>query len=133
MANSTCLRKKMIEKWPAKRIEDIQDFWKRLKNEMRQLCKGMSANLDGQIKRDKTRLLQDIKELDGKVYSQSMGEEEWTRMYNLERELEGIYTYEERIWSKRCSENGYYKEMLILVFSQHCKWQKEEMYNLLHG
>jgi endonuclease/exonuclease/phosphatase family metal-dependent hydrolase len=29
----------MIEKWPAKRIEDIQDFWKRLKNEMRQLDK----------------------------------------------------------------------------------------------
>jgi hypothetical protein len=29
--------------------------------------KGMGANLDGQIRREKARLLLDIKELDGKV------------------------------------------------------------------
>jgi hypothetical protein len=34
---------------------------------MRQLSKGMGANLDGQIRREKARLLLDIKELDGKV------------------------------------------------------------------
>jgi hypothetical protein len=84
---------------------------------MRQQSKGMGANLEGQIKRDKARLLQDIKELDEKADSQGLDSVEWRRWYNLEREIEGIYTYEERIWQKRYSENGYYKEMLIQVSS----------------
>jgi hypothetical protein len=39
-------RRKLIEKWPARRGESIQYFWKRLKKELRQLSKGMRANLE---------------------------------------------------------------------------------------
>jgi hypothetical protein len=51
-------KKNLIEKWPKRRDEGIQDFWKRLKKELRHLSKGMRANLDGDIKRKKTRMLQ---------------------------------------------------------------------------
>jgi hypothetical protein len=54
-------KKKIIEKWPISRGENIQDFWKRLKKELRQLSKGMGANLDGEIKRRAAKILGDIK------------------------------------------------------------------------
>jgi hypothetical protein len=31
--------------------EGIQDFWKRLKKEIKQLSRGMGANLDGEMRR----------------------------------------------------------------------------------
>jgi hypothetical protein len=57
----------------------------------------MGANLNEQIRRDKARLLQDIKDLDGKADSQRLNNAGWWMRYNLERELEEIYSYEERI------------------------------------
>jgi hypothetical protein len=47
-------KKKLAEKWPIKRDERVQDFWKRMKKELRQLSKGMGANMDGEIKRTAT-------------------------------------------------------------------------------
>jgi hypothetical protein len=64
-----------------------------LKKEIRQLSKGMESNLDGQVRRDKATLLLFIKDLDGKADSQGLIEDEWR-----------IYTYEEKIWQKRCCE-----------------------------
>jgi hypothetical protein len=64
----------------------------------------MGANLDGQIKRDKVRLLQIIKEIDEKVEVVDLDDEEWKMRYILERDLEDIYTYEEKIWQKRYNE-----------------------------
>jgi hypothetical protein len=75
-----------------------------LKKEMRRLNKVMGANLDGQIKRDKVRLLQIIKEIDEKVEVVDLDNEEWKMRYILERDLEDIYTYEEKIWQKRYNE-----------------------------
>jgi hypothetical protein len=75
-----------------------------LKKEMRRLSKVMGANLDGQIKRDKVRLLQIIKEIDEKVEVVDLDDEEWKMRYILERDLEDIYTYEEKIWQKRYNE-----------------------------
>jgi hypothetical protein len=71
---------------------------------MRRLSKVMGANLDGQIKRDKVRLLQIIKEIDEKVEVVDLDDEEWKMRYILERDLEDIYTYEEKIWQKRYNE-----------------------------
>jgi hypothetical protein len=71
---------------------------------MRRLNKVMGANLDGQIKRDKVRLLQIIKEIDEKVEVVDLDDEEWKMRYILERDLEDIYTYEEKIWQKRYNE-----------------------------
>jgi hypothetical protein len=56
----------------------------RLKKTLRQLSKGMGANLDGQIKRSKIRLLEKSKELDDKAGNQGLSEEEWTWGYTLE-------------------------------------------------
>jgi hypothetical protein len=33
-----------------------------------------------------------------------LDDEEWRMSYTLERDLEDIYTYEEKIWQKRCCE-----------------------------
>jgi hypothetical protein len=42
--------------------------------------------------------------LDGKAESMDLDESGWRIIYELERELEEIYTYKENIWQKRCSE-----------------------------
>jgi hypothetical protein len=44
-------KKNLLEKWPIRRDEKVQDFCKRMKKELRQLSKDMGANLDGEIKR----------------------------------------------------------------------------------
>jgi hypothetical protein len=70
-------------------------FWKRIKMEMRQLSKGMLANLDGKIKRDKAILLQDIKELDGKADIQGLTEDEWRRWEGWKPRLDWGWMEEE--------------------------------------
>jgi hypothetical protein len=57
----------------------------------------MRANLDGGIKRQTTKILWDIKWLDDKAESMDLDERGWRLIYELERELEGIYTYKENI------------------------------------
>jgi hypothetical protein len=49
-------------------------------------------------------LLQIIKEIDEKVEVVDLDDEEWKMRYILERDLEDIYTYEEKIWQKRYNE-----------------------------
>jgi hypothetical protein len=41
------LKKQMLDKWPRRGTKEIQDYWKRMRKEMRWLSKGMGANLDG--------------------------------------------------------------------------------------
>jgi hypothetical protein len=43
-------KNKLIERWSVREGEEIQDFWKKLKKEIRQLSKGMGANLDGEMR-----------------------------------------------------------------------------------
>jgi hypothetical protein len=81
----------MIERWPDINIEEVQDFWKKLKKGVRQLSKGMSANMDGQMRRDKARLMHEIKDLDVKADGQGLDNSEWKRRYSLGRHLEEIY------------------------------------------
>jgi hypothetical protein len=97
-------RRKIIEKWSVRRGESTQDFWKRLKKELRQLSKGMGANLDGEIKKRAANILRDMKWLDEKVEAMELDEDGWRQRYKLERAMEEIYTYKESNWQKRCSE-----------------------------
>jgi hypothetical protein len=69
-----------------------------LKKELRQLSKGMGANLDGEIKRKTAKVLSDIKWLEDKADAMELDEEGWRLRYELERELEEIYTCKESIW-----------------------------------
>jgi hypothetical protein len=77
--------------------EGIQDFWKRLKKEIRQLSKGMGANLDGEMRRQKAGLISLMEELDKKSKRQELHNEEWRYRYKLERDLEEIFAFEEKI------------------------------------
>jgi hypothetical protein len=90
-------RKKLIEKWPKRGAENAQDFWERMMKELRQLSKGMRANLDGEMKRKKSSLLLKMERLDKKVDQQSLEGEEWKLRYKLERDLEEVLNYEENI------------------------------------
>jgi hypothetical protein len=58
----------------------------------------MGANLDGEIKRKTTKVLRGIKWLDDKAESVGLDQNSWRLRYDLERELEEIYTYKEIIW-----------------------------------
>jgi seryl-tRNA synthetase len=62
-----------------------------------QLSKGMRANLDREIKRRTSKVLRDIKWLDDKTEAMELDEDGWRLRYELERELEEIYTYKESI------------------------------------
>jgi hypothetical protein len=57
-----------------------------MKKYLRQLSKGMGANLDSQMKRKK-KLLGRIEGLDNRAEMQGLSEEEWKGRYNLEGEL----------------------------------------------
>jgi predicted component of type VI protein secretion system len=65
--------------------------------ELRQLSKGMRANLDGEMKRKKSSLLLKMERLDKKADQQSLEGEEWKLRYKLERDLEEVLNYEENI------------------------------------
>jgi hypothetical protein len=49
-------------------------------------------------------VLQDIKWLDDKAEVMGLDEKGWRLRYELERELEEIYTYKESTWQKRYIE-----------------------------
>jgi hypothetical protein len=102
-------KRSLIEKWPERRGKTIRDFWKIMKK-LRQLSRGMGPNLDGEIKRKATKVLQDIKWVDERAEAMELDEDGWRLMYELERELENIYTYKESIWQKRCDERWILQE-----------------------
>jgi hypothetical protein len=57
----------------------------------------MGANLDAEVKRRTSQILRDIKWLDDKAEAMELDEDGWRLRYELERELEEIYTYKESI------------------------------------
>jgi hypothetical protein len=67
MANPTWVQKEDVGKMAREGGWRGLGLLEKIEKVMRQLSKGMGANLDGQIRREKARLLLDIKELDGKV------------------------------------------------------------------
>jgi hypothetical protein len=63
----------------------------------------MGANLDGEMRKQKTDLVSLIEEIDRKAERQGLHSEEWRYRYKLERDLEEILAFEEKIWQQRCS------------------------------
>jgi hypothetical protein len=57
----------------------------------------MGANLDAEVKRRTSQILRDIKWLDDKAEAMELDEDGWRLRYELERELEEIYTHKESI------------------------------------
>jgi hypothetical protein len=57
----------------------------------------MGANLDAEVKRRTSQIFRDIKWLDDKAEAMELDEDGWRLRYELERELEEIYTYKESI------------------------------------
>jgi hypothetical protein len=73
----------------------VKDYCKKMKKAMRQLSKGMRANLNSQIKNNKKELRQNIKVLDDKAEQQDLSGKEWRDRYKLEGGgLEEFFTYE---------------------------------------
>jgi hypothetical protein len=97
-----------------------------------QLSKGLGANLDEDIKRKKIRILEDIKWLDDTTENGGLDDEGWRLRYNLERELEEVYTYEESIWQKDVVRNGFYRGCQYRFFPQYGQW-KEEIFHSITG
>jgi hypothetical protein len=52
---------------------------------MRQLSKGMGANIDSQMKKEKIELLNKIRGMDSKVDQQGLSEDEWRIIYTYIR------------------------------------------------
>jgi hypothetical protein len=63
----------------------------------------MGANLDGKIRRQKADLISVMEELDKKAERQELHIEEWRYKYKLERDLEEIFSFQEKIWQQWCS------------------------------
>jgi hypothetical protein len=74
-----------------------------LKKEVRQKSKGIGANVDGEMRKQKYELGASIDEIDRKAERQELNSGEWKYRYKLERDLEEILAFEEKIWQQRCS------------------------------
>jgi hypothetical protein len=83
-----------------RRQGEIQDCWKHLKKSMRQLCNGMGANMDGQIKRRKRGILQHIKRIDEMAENRDLSWDEWRVRYKFEGDWNG-FTITRMLFSNR--------------------------------
>jgi len=54
-------QKKLVNRWPNRESEEIQDYWKRVKKHIRNFCKGWGTNIRGQLQKDKRALMEEIK------------------------------------------------------------------------
>jgi hypothetical protein len=80
-------------------------YWKEMKKSMRQLNKGMGANMDGEMKREREMLLRKIKIMDNKAKLMGLSEEDWGERYKMEGQLEDIFAYEEQVWQQRSNQH----------------------------
>jgi hypothetical protein len=75
--------------------ENIQDFWKEVKAATRRFCRGWGTNFQAQTRKNKSLLLGKIKALDVLAESNNLNQVQWQERYDLEAELEQIYSCEE--------------------------------------
>lgn len=54
----------VIRKIPHRRGQEIHDFWKNLKSEIRKACKGYGAKLKGNLKRRKLEIEEKLLQID---------------------------------------------------------------------
>jgi hypothetical protein len=80
---------------------EVQDYWKLVKNSVRQFCKGWSANLNGQMRREKATFLNKLRELDRMADRGGLSNAQWAARYEVEEQLEHTYAMEEVQWQKK--------------------------------
>lgn len=96
--------KKMLAKWPKRKNENAQDYWKKVKKHVRTFCKGWGNNIRGQMRKEKRALLEEIKLIDEKAETEILDAAQWNERYAKEQALEQIYAFEEIQWQKRGGE-----------------------------
>jgi exonuclease III len=82
-------------KWPERMGRPVQDFWKEIKCATRKFCRGWSVNFQIQLKKNKKSLLDKIAMIDRDSHLRELDVTQWQTRYNLEAELEQIYSLEE--------------------------------------
>jgi hypothetical protein len=91
-----CFRERVMEKWPIRREGgNVQDFWRDIKAATRRFGRGWRMNYQTQLKKDKSTLLEKIGNFDMAAELSIMNHQQWLERYNMEVELEQIYSYKE--------------------------------------
>ncbi|OQU88913.1 hypothetical protein SORBI_3002G120601, partial [Sorghum bicolor] len=97
-------QEKLVNRWPNRESEDIQDYWKRVKKHIRTFCKGWGNNVRGQLRKDKRALMEEIKLFETRAEDEFLNATQWSELYAKEQALEQIYAFEEIQWQKRGGE-----------------------------
>jgi hypothetical protein len=79
----------------------VQDYWRDVKAATRKFCKGWGANINSQVKKDKKILLSKLEEVDREADPSGLSESQWQERYNVEKQLDEIYQFEELQWQRR--------------------------------
>jgi hypothetical protein len=85
--------------------EPVPDYWRDMKATTRKFCKGWGANVNSQIKREKSDLLKKLQDMDGVANERGLDASQWQERYEVEDKLEKIYQFEEIQWQRRGSVN----------------------------
>jgi hypothetical protein len=96
-----------ISFWPNGLRESTRRFkttGKESKSTLELFVKVGGNNIRGQMRREKTTLIEEIKLLDAAAEISNLTATEWNERYEKERALEQIYSFEEIQWQKRGGE-----------------------------
>lgn len=77
------------------------DKWTSCVAMLRSFLRGWGANLNGEYKRKKTILLDQLRNLDSLAELHGLNSEEWSHRYSIEADLEQTYAMEENHWHQR--------------------------------
>jgi hypothetical protein len=100
--------------------KNVQDYWREFKSDTGRFCKGLGANINSQIKKDKRLLLDKLKRMDKIEEENGFTTMQWQERYGVEKQLEEIYRFEEIQWQRRGgvkwilkgdSNNGYFHDV----------------------
>ena len=94
----------LMQKWPIREDEKVQDFRKKMIVSLRRHCKGWGANWGSDIRKRKQHLMAEIQHLDRRADQVGLSDSDWEQRSRLEGDLENIYKLEELFWQKRGEE-----------------------------
>lgn len=94
----------LIKVMPTRLQKRVLDYWHVLMPILRRWLRGWGANLNSEQKRRKKALERQLEAINKRADERDLFEHEWAERYELERELEDIYSHEEIWWQKICGE-----------------------------
>jgi hypothetical protein len=110
-------KERVLDTWKERGGKTVQDYWRDVKAATRKFCKGWGANINSQVKKDKKILLSKLERMDREADDNGLSEAQWLERYDVEKQLDEIYQFEEVQWQKRGgvnwilkgdSNNGYF-------------------------